>query len=64
MKSKKRYTILNPAQIDEIHQVDFVGIGFIKGYGATSVLNEAFKVGEEFICEYTWDLYEKQRMKL
>ncbi|RCV63530.1 hypothetical protein C5S53_13245, partial [Methanophagales archaeon] len=31
VKSKKRYTILNPAQIDEMHQMDFVGPRFIKG---------------------------------
>jgi hypothetical protein len=39
VKSKKRYTILNPTQIDEMHQVDFVGPRFIKGYGAVSSLN-------------------------
>ena len=39
VKSKNRYTILNPAQIDEMHQMDFVGPRFIKGYGAVSSLN-------------------------
>jgi putative transposase len=39
VKSKKRYTILNPARIDEMHQMDFVGPRFIKGYGAVSSLN-------------------------
>ncbi len=39
VKSKKRYTILNPTQIDEMHQMDFVGPRFIKGYGAISSLN-------------------------
>ena len=39
VKSKKRYTILNPAQIDEMHQMDFVGPRVIKGYGAVSSLN-------------------------
>jgi putative transposase len=39
VKSKKRYTILNPTQIDEMHQMDFVGPRFIKGYGAVSSLN-------------------------
>lgn len=39
VKSKKRYTILNPTQIDEMHQIDFVGPRFIKGYGAISSLN-------------------------
>jgi len=39
VKSKKRYTILNPAQINGMHQRDFVGPRFIKGYGAVSSLN-------------------------
>lgn len=39
VKSKKRYTILNPTRIDEMHQMDFVGPRFIKGYGAISSLN-------------------------
>ena len=39
VKSKKRYTILNPTQIDEMHQMDFVGPRFINGYGAISSLN-------------------------
>jgi len=39
VNSKKRYTILNPAQIDEMHQMDFVGPRFIKGHGAVSSLN-------------------------
>ena len=38
VKSKKRYTILNPAQIDEMHQMDFVGPRFIKGYGPSRPL--------------------------
>lgn len=39
VKSKKRYTILNPTRIDEMHQMDFVGPRFIGGYGAISSLN-------------------------
>jgi hypothetical protein len=39
VKSKKRYTLLNPTQIDEMHQMDFVGPRFIKGYGAISSLH-------------------------
>lgn len=39
VKSKKRYTILNPTRIDEMHQTDFVGPRFIRGYGAISSLN-------------------------
>ena len=39
VKSEKRYTLLNPAQIDEMHQMDFVGPRFIKGYGPISSLH-------------------------
>jgi transposase InsO family protein/transposase-like protein len=39
VKSKKRYTILNPTQIDEMHQMDFVGPRFIKGSGSIYSLN-------------------------
>jgi len=39
VRSKKRYTLLNPTQINEVHQMDFVGPRFIKGYGAISSLH-------------------------
>ena len=39
IKSKKRYTLLNPTQIDEMYQMDFVGPRFIKGYGPISSLH-------------------------
>lgn len=39
VRSKKRYTRLNPTQINEVHQMDFVGPRFIKGYGAISSLH-------------------------
>ena len=39
IRSKKRYTLLNPTRINEMHQMDFVGPRFIKGYGAISSLN-------------------------
>jgi len=39
VRSKKRYTLLNPTRINEMHQMDFVGPQFIKGYGAISSLN-------------------------
>ena len=39
VKSKKRYTILNPTKVNEMHQMDFEGPRFIKGYGAVSSLN-------------------------
>ena len=38
-KSKKRYTMLNPTKVNELHQIDFVGPRYIKGYGAISSLN-------------------------
>ena len=38
-KSKKRYTLLNPTKANDIHQMDFVGPRYIKGYGAISSLN-------------------------
>nr|AAU83404.1 transposase [uncultured archaeon GZfos27G5] len=33
VRSKGRYTILNPKHIDELHQLDYVGPRHIKGYG-------------------------------
>jgi len=39
VRSKKRYTLLKPTQINEVHQMDFVGPRFIKGYGAISSLH-------------------------
>ena len=39
VRSKKRYTRLNPTQINEVHQMDYVGPRFIKGYGAISSLH-------------------------
>lgn len=39
IKSKKRYTLLNPTQINEMHQMDFVSPRFITGYGLISSLN-------------------------
>ncbi|PXF54610.1 MAG: hypothetical protein C4B59_17780 [Candidatus Methanogaster sp.] len=36
---KSDCTLLNPTQIDEMHQMDFVGPRFIKGYGAISSLH-------------------------
>ncbi len=38
-KSKKRYTLLNPTKTNEVHQMDFVGPRYIKGYGRISSLN-------------------------
>ena len=54
VKSKKRYTILNPTQIDEMHQMDFVGPRFIKEYGAVSSLNPIDVVSNRvYIEQYT-----------
>jgi len=38
-KSKKRYTLLDPTKANEVHQMDFVGPRYIKGYGRISSLN-------------------------
>ena len=46
-KSKKRYTLLDPMKINEIHQIDFVGPRYIRGYGAISSLNMIDVVGNE-----------------
>ena len=47
VRSKKRYTLLNPTQINEVHQMDFVGPRFIKGYGAISSLHCIDLVGNQ-----------------
>ena len=46
-KSKKRYTLLNPTKVNEVHQMDFVGPRYIKGYGSISSLNMIDVVGNE-----------------
>jgi len=51
VKSKKRYTILTPTRIAEMHQMDFVGPRFIKGYGAVSSLNLIDVVGDQVHIE-------------
>ena len=47
VRSKKRYTLLNPTRINEVHQIDFVGPRFIKGYGAISSLHQIDVVGNQ-----------------
>lgn len=37
--SKKRYTILNPTKVNEMHQIDIVGPRYIRGYGSISSIN-------------------------
>jgi hypothetical protein len=39
VKSKKLYTLLNPIKANEVHQMEFVGPRYIKGYGAISSLH-------------------------
>lgn len=39
VRSKGRYTILKPKYIGEMHQIDFVGPRYIKGYGAINSLH-------------------------
>jgi len=50
-KSKKGYTLLNPTKINELHQMDFVGLRYIKGYGAISFLNSIDLVRGEIQIE-------------
>ncbi len=38
-KSKKRYTLLNPIKANDVHQMDFVGLRHITGYGSVSSLH-------------------------
>jgi hypothetical protein len=58
VKSKKRYTILNPTQIDEIHQMDFVGPRFINGYGSIYSLNLI-----DVVCNRVWiEQYTSKKM--
>jgi len=47
VKSKGRYTILKPEFIDEIHQVDFVGPRYIKGFGPVNSLHLKDVVGRQ-----------------
>ncbi|HJH31273.1 MAG TPA: helix-turn-helix domain-containing protein [Methanosarcinaceae archaeon] len=46
-KSKKRYTLLNPTKANAVHQMDFVGPRYIKGYGRISSLNLINVVGNK-----------------
>lgn len=55
VKSKKRYTILNPTRIDEMHQMDFVGPRFIRGYGAVGINEKTPEVHRRVVS----DLYRR-----
>ena len=47
VKSKGRYTILKPRYIDEIHQIDFVGPRYIKGFGSINSLHLKDVIGSQ-----------------
>ena len=47
VRSKGRYTILKPRQIDEIHQIDIVGPRHIKGYGSICSMHLKDVVGRK-----------------
>lgn len=47
VRSKGRYTILNPKYIDEMHQIDFVGPRYIKGFGSINSLHLKDVVGHQ-----------------
>ena len=52
-KSKKRYTLLNPSKVNEVHQMDSIGPRYIKKYGAISSLNLIDVVGNKaYIQQY------------
>ena len=47
VKSKGRYTLLKPIYIDEVHQIDFVGPRYIKGFGSINSLHLKDVVGSQ-----------------
>ena len=47
IRSKRRYTILKPEYIDEMHQMDFVGPRHIKGFGPINSLHLKDVVGHQ-----------------
>ena len=47
VRSKGRYTILKPKYIDEMHQIDYVGPRYIKGYGPINSLHLKDTVGRQ-----------------
>ena len=53
VKSKGRHTILKPQYIDEIHQMDYVGPRYIKGFGPVNSLHLKDVVGHQVAgCQY------------
>ena len=47
VRSKGRYTIIKPECIDEMHQIDFVGPRYIKGFGPINSLHLKDVVGRQ-----------------
>lgn len=47
VRSKGRYTILQPKYVDEMHQIDFVGPRHIKGYGPINSLHIKDVIGRQ-----------------
>ena len=47
VRSKGRYTLIKPEYIDEIHQIDFVGPRYIKGFGPINSLHLKDVVGHQ-----------------
>lgn len=47
VRSKGRYTIINPKCVDEMHQMDYVGPRHIKGYGPINSLHLKDVVGRQ-----------------
>jgi len=47
VRSKGRYTIIKPACIDEMHQIDFVGPRYIKGFGPINSFHLKDVVGRQ-----------------
>jgi putative transposase len=47
VKSKGRYTIIHPEFIDEMHQMDFVGPRYIKGFGPFNSLHLKDVIGRQ-----------------
>lgn len=47
VRSKGRYTLIKPECVDEIHQIDFVGPRYIKGFGPINSLHLKDVVGHQ-----------------
>jgi transposase InsO family protein len=47
VRSKGRHTIIKPTRVDEMHQMDFVGPRYIKGYGPVNSLHLKDVIGHQ-----------------